>query len=478
MIKFGTDGWRAIISDEFTFENVKKVARAISIYLQKHKLDKKVLIVGYDARFLADKFALEIIKVMNEAGINCLFPDRDTPTPVIAWEIKQRKASGAIMLTASHNPAQYCGIKFIPEYAGPANLAITKEIEENLKSELSANPSAPLRVRDSSGHRAESRCRGTFDHFNPRPNYFDYLSSFLDIALIKKTKRKIAYDAMFGSGRGYIDAFLESLGHEIIALNCQRDVLFGGRSPEPDEENLHELAKTVKIETCDLGLANDGDADRFGVIDEKGKFISAHRVVVLLANYLMEKKGWRGSLVRSVGTTHMLDKLATKYKVKLHEVPVGFKYIAEIMLKEKVVLGGEESGGLSILNHIPEKDGTLADLLMVEMLNAYNKPLSQIYADLEKELGAFYQGKINLPVKPGVKEKLAQAAKGIKTIGNLKVKELKIIDGVKFLLEDQSSWVLLRPSGTEPLLRGYFESDSLEKLSLIQQDVKAIINKI
>jgi len=443
-IKFGTDGWRAVISDEFTFENVRIVARAVSSYLTNHKLTGRPLIVGYDPRFLADKFAEEVIKVAEGYGISCLFPERDAPTPVIAFEVKDRKAAGAVQLTASHNPSQYCGIKFIPEYAGPASKEITSELEGYLKSPLSSN------------------CKkGTAERFDPRERYLKFLEGIVDVELIKSSRLKVAYDPMFGSGRGYLDLMLERLRLKPEVIHGDRDPLFGGLTPEPVEEHLQDLKRLVIDKKAGIGLANDGDADRFGVVGEDGRFYSANEVISMLALYLIEDKGYTGSIVRSVATTHMLDRIAELHKVKLYETPVGFKYIAEKMMKEPVIIGGEESGGLSIRGHIPEKDGILANLLIIEMLAKKKKPLSQIFEGLEKKIGKHYSRRINMKVSEEKKTALIKflKEKPPKEFAGKKVSEVRTIDGIKMIFKD-GSWTLLRPSGTEPLLRVYMESMS------------------
>ncbi|MFA4906045.1 MAG: phosphoglucomutase/phosphomannomutase family protein [Candidatus Margulisiibacteriota bacterium] len=461
MIKFGTDGWRAVISDEFTFANVRLVAAAVAAYLINHKLDKKPLIVGYDPRFLADRFAEEVVKVMEAAGIDCFLTIRDTPTPVLAWEVKDRGASGAIMLTASHNPPQYCGIKFIPDYAGPANEEITKEIEENIRISKVENRKSKI---------------GKAERFEPRERYLAYIKTFIDPAVIKQAKLKIVVDPMYGSGRGYLDKLLQELGCKVEEIHNYRDVLFGGHNPEPDETNLKELGAKVKENQADLGLALDGDADRFGVVDEVGDCYSPNQVIAMLFDYLVEDKQMRGSVVRSLGTTHMLDAIAKLHNIKVHETPVGFKHIAQIMLKEPVIIGGEESGGLTIAGHIPEKDGILADLLVAEMTAHRKKPLSKIWEDLTKKIGKFEgrRGKVEIP-----EAKKQSLMEGLKKnppteIGGMKVAEVKTFDGVKLILKD-GSWLLIRPSGTEPLVRIYSESRDPKVLDKIELYLETLL---
>jgi alpha-D-glucose phosphate-specific phosphoglucomutase len=461
MIKFVTDGWRAIISDEFTFANVNKVAKSIALYLVNHKLNKKPIIIGYDPRFLADKFAEEVARVMEEAGISVYLTERDTPTPVVAWEVRDKKAAGAVMLTASHNPAQYCGIKFIPDYAGPADEAITSEIQENSNKDLVLPKAGKM---------------GKVERFEPRERYIKYIQSFVDPALIRQAKLTVVYDSMHGAGRGYLDKILQKFGCEVEAIHSERDVLFGGKSAEPSDENLGELKKKVLELSAEVGLANDGDADRFGVVDEKGNFMNANQILALIFEYLVSEKGYRGSVVRSVATSHLVDRIADRHKIKVYETPVGFKHIAKLMMKEEVVIGGEESGGFSIRGHIPEKDGILANLLIVEMVAKRKKPLSEIWKELAETVGQAYNKRIDLKLaekdKNEFMEKLSKQTP--RELAGVKVKSVNKMDGVKLILSD-GSWVLARASGTEPLVRLYAESDKEQKLAVILEAVQNLV---
>jgi alpha-D-glucose phosphate-specific phosphoglucomutase len=461
MIKFGTDGWRAIISDQFTFANVDKVAKAIALYLINHGFSKKPLIIGYDPRFLADKFAEAVAKVMEDAGINCFLTERDTPTPIVAWSVKDKKAAGAVMLTASHNPAEYCGIKFIPDYAGPAHEEITKELQEN------SNKDITLPKPDK---------KGEVERFNPKERYFKYIESFIDKGLISKSKISIVYDSMYGSGRGFMDEILQDFNCKVDALHAERDVLFGGGNPEPTGERLAEMMEKVVADSANLGLANDGDADRFGVVDETGTFLHANQIISMIFDYLVKDKGYSGAVVRSVATTNFIDKIADKYGIKVFETPVGFKHIAKLMLEEDIIIGGEESGGLSIKGHIPEKDGILANLLVVEMIAKRKKTLSQIWSDLVAEIGEVFGERVNLELNDETKKALMDKLNNDTPteIAGVKVKKVNKVDGVKMILTD-GSWVLARPSGTEPIIRIYAESDKQEKLAVIVDVVRNLI---
>ena len=380
MIKFGTDGWRAIISDQFTFENVARVSQAIALYIKSHNLADRPVIIGYDARFLADAFARKVAEVLELNGISGIITDRDTPTPTVAWLVRDNKAAGAVMLTASHNPPEYCGIKFIPEYAGPANEAITKEIEATTNR---------LTLNDI----PQGGKKGKFTSLDPREMYLISLAKMIDLEQIKKAKLKIVLDPMYGSGRGYLDPILTNHGCTVEEIHYYRDVLFGGHNPEPSEEFLGELSQKVIDLHADLGIANDGDADRFALVDDKGRVLTANQVLPLIAWYLIKVKKVPGVLVRSIATSNLLDKVAKKFGRTVVETPVGFKYIAEVMLKQKVVVGGEESGGLSVGGHIPEKDGILAGLLAVEMLAHFGKKAFSDLGGVQRRNWSHFQRK-------------------------------------------------------------------------------------
>jgi phosphomannomutase len=456
VIIFGTDGWRAIISDEFTFDNVRKVARSIASYLINHKLASKPLIISYDARFLADKFAEEVVRVMEKAGISCLFTERDTPTPVVAWEVKDKKAAGAVMLTASHNPPEYCGIKFIPDYAGPAEEKITREIEQGI-----------------TGNSWEKQgVAGKAERFEPRERYLKYIESFVDPSIMRRAKLKVIVDPLHGAGRGYLAKLLQGLGCRVEEIHGWRDVLFGGRNPEPAEENLGELKNKVREDGAVLGLSMDGDADRFGVVDENGKFYAANQIIPLLLDYLVKERGYTGVAVRSVATSHLLDRVAALHKIELFETPVGFKHIAGLMREKEVIIGGEESGGLSIKGHIPEKDGILANLMVVEMLARRKNKLSYCWGELINRVGEVFNLKINLHL--GDEQKNALMAKLKDHPPGIGVSKINTIDGIKIIYAD-GSWVLARPSGTEPLVRIYAESSSQEKARGIVDSVRDLL---
>lgn len=462
-IHFGTDGWRAVIARDFTFENVKKVILAISGYLIKKGLASRPVIIGCDFRFLSEHFAQFAAEVFSSQKIPVLLAKEPAPTPVIAYSVIAQKAAGAVMLTASHNPPEYQGLKFIPDYAGPASKEITEIIEKNLARTI--------------GKKIEIKPRpDLIKKFDPGPAYFKQLYQLIDFELLRSQKLKIVFDAMFGVGRGYLDFLLTQAGQQVQVINGFRDAFFGGILPEPKKSTLKNLAEVIKAAGADLGLATDGDADRFGVVDKTGNFISPEAIGSLLFEYLVKVKKTKGAAVKTVAMTHTMDKIAAKYGVKLYTTPVGFKYLAEIMLREPVIIGCEQSSGISIKGHIPEKDGIMACLLVLEMLAHYQKPLSQVLKELMQEFGHFYNDSFNLTLPEKNKSKLIRQLKKkpLKKLGTARLKQIITIDGVKLVYAD-ASWFLVRPSGTEPLVRLYFEAPTEEKLHKLESQVRGLI---
>ena len=487
MIRFGTAGWRAVIADEFTFHNVRKVAHTISGYIKEspeygvnseeyqHFLGTKpkpvipTVIVGFDTRFLSDEFAHEIAQVFASDGVKTLISKSDLPTPVVAWAIRDRGAIGGVMLTASHNPGQYNGFKWMPYWGGAAVPAITDDIERRV--ELIGHHAVKIMSLD------RSLRESWIEEVDFKAGYFKHMASLLDVKAIKKAKLKVGIDNMHGSARNYLRPLLESLGVEVISLHEDRDVLYGGISPEPSEDRLKDLAELVVKKKLDLGLACDGDADRFGVFDAGAKYISCNEVLALAVEHLVVNRGMKGKVARSVMTSHFVDAVAKAHGLDTRETPVGFKYIGELLRTGQYLLGGEESGGLSIAGHVPDKDGLLACLLMLEMVAMEGKTLTQIRDGLFKKVGEFHNVRIN--------HKLERMREMMELQERLRVKpplelaggsvwRIDEADGFKFILRD-GSWLGLRPSGTEPAFRVYAEAHTAKRLEALVDAGKKLL---
>ncbi|NLG83636.1 MAG: phosphoglucomutase/phosphomannomutase family protein [Firmicutes bacterium] len=470
-IKFGTDGWRALMCDEFTLGPVRRVVQAIADYVRRHGGEERGLVVGYDARFFSDRFAEEASRVLLANGIRVFTLPRDLPTPVVAFAVKHRGAFGAIMFTASHNPPEYNGIKFIPAYAGPATPEITGEIEALLAAQ---NGEIPPPGKPEGSHLLVS--------YDPVPAYLAHLAGLVDREAIARSGLRLVVDPMFGSGRGLLDRFLGEDGR-VETIHDRRDPLFGGMMPDPQEANLAELRARVTAVPNSLGLATDGDADRFGIVDADGTYLTPNQVIALLLFHLVRGRGWKGVAVRTVATTHLIDRIAAAWGLSTVETPVGFKYIGEIMRTRPVVIGGEESGGLSIRGHIPEKDGLLACALAAEMRAMSGRPLVATLAELYREYGGAYTRRLDLHLDQEEKERLMRSFLDdppTRVLGQ-EVVEVRRIDGVKCLLAS-GAWFLLRPSGTESLVRVYVEAPELDErnrlVTWLEEVIAAERNKV
>lgn len=444
-IRFGTSGWRAVIAEDFTFDNVRLVTESICSYLiTKDNSAGQKLVIGFDSRFMGEKFSAVAAEIAARKGFTVLLCDRPTPTPTISHAIRSEKAAGGINFTASHNPPEYQGIKFSGDDGAPALPEITRVIEDNV--------SAKVTVSDREG--------GSIQTYDPLPAYLEDLKTKVRFDSIAAYGGKYAYDAVWGTGRGYLDKILRDHGLEVETLHDWRDVNFGGRSPEPSATQTDELREAVKRNGCVLGLATDGDADRFGIIDSDGTFITPNLLIAVLLDYLAESRGWTLGVARSVATSHFVDRVAASRGLSVYETPVGFKYIGELINKDQIILGGEESAGLSIRGHFPEKDGILACLLAAEAVATRRKSLGQQIAELEAKVGRLASGrigvKLNDEVAAKLKEKLAQEPT---EIAGRKIERINRMDGVKFLFSD-GSWMLMRPSGTEPMVRIYAEAET------------------
>ncbi len=448
-IKFGTDGWRAIISDDFTFENVRMVSQAIADHFNKEKKGS-TLAIGYDWRFLSEKYAEIVAEVLAANSIKVLLSDKAVPTPLVSLEIKNKKLQGGIMITASHNPPSYNGIKIKASYAGSADKGITKSVESLLgKNQIK---SLPIAAAVSSG---------AVKMTDFKSSYMKFITSYIDMDLLKNAKLNVLVDCMYGVGDGYIKEILKDTKIQIAQMRAGRDPLFGGINPEPIPKNLEAVFERMKNEKFDIAIVNDGDADRIGAVVPGGKFLGAGQVMSLLLLHFIEDKKWTGSVVKTVSNTTLIERIVKKYKLKLHETPVGFKYICRLMLDEDVLIGGEESGGIGVKNYMPERDGMLLGILLIEMMAHRKKGILDILKDIEKEYGRFCYARIDMEYPDAKKKKLMEFLKNNapKKILEKPIKELKSYDGYKFILEDDS-WLILRLSGTEPILRIYAEASS------------------
>ena len=456
-ITFGTSGWRAIIADEFTMANVRLVTRAIASVLHEESAGGSI-VVGYDTRFMSERFAAECGAELAAMGLTAYLTTRETPTPTISYAIRTKKARGGINFTASHNPPQYNGMKFSTADGAPALPEVTQRVEKRI-AEMQAGTASF----------AGTGSVGEVVRLDPREDYLLDLTGKINFGKIAAANLKLAYDPLWGTGRGYLDEVLRRNGCEVRTVHDYRDVLFGGYSPEPSEKNLAEMRELILTNKLALGISTDGDADRFGFIDRDGTFVSANHILALVLDYLCETRPhWTGGMARSVATTHLVDRVAKHYGRETYETPVGFKFIGEMINEDKIILGGEESAGLTIKGHFPEKDGILACLLVVEMVAARGASLGEMIESLFHKHGALYSERVGIKLTPEVKERLQKrlAADPPATIGGWKVTEVNRMDGVKYIFDD-GSWLLLRMSGTEPVVRCYAETHSKKDLEVL-----------
>lgn len=472
-IKFGTSGWRGLIARDFTFENVRLAAQGVADYLRKELANKKseiygrkpVVIVGHDARFLGREFSLAVAEVLTANGLTPLLCDRPTPTPVIAYTIRKRRAIGGINMTASHNPPEYQGLKFSMHNGAGAPPEVTKQIEANI---------AKLQQKKWT---FKAAVIGTFQckTIDPQPDYFKQIKKLIDFNAIKRAKMKIAVNLMYGAGRGYLDTLLAEAGVKLTRFNDETNPLFGGHHPEPNAEGMAEVSAYVRSGKAQLGLGLDGDADRFGIVDKDGTWLTPNQVLALALYHLKKNRGWTGAVVRTVPTSHQVDAVAEKLGVKVYETPVGFKYIGALMESEPIIVGGEESGGLSVKGHVPEKDGILACLLMAELVAVEKKTLGRILKQIEKQSGEFHTDRINVAIQPEKKEALiAKLGAGLDRVGPFKVEKFITTDGFKFLLPN-NEWVAFRASGTEPVFRCYIEAKSEAQLKRLAKECRKLL---
>jgi len=465
-IKFGTDGWRGVIADDYTFENVRRVASAIAAYVLKYEDARQGVVIGYDTRFGSPRFARLVAEVIANAGIPVKLANDYTPTPAVSLAVKQQGAAGGVMVTSSHNPWNWNGVKFKAKFGGSATPAIMNKVEAELPNGApAAAKAAAIEEVDFKQAHIEAMCK------------------FADLDLIAKANFKFAIDSMYGSGRGVMARIFTDHGINHVAIRQEVNPLFPGINPEPIEPHIELLRTTVAKEKCHAGLATDGDADRIGAVAEDGSFVDSHKCFAVLTRWLLESKKWSGDVVRAFNTTGMVDRIAAKHGRKLHECPVGFKYIADLMMDHEIVIGGEESGGIGYSRYLPERDGLLNSLLLANVMAEGRKPLGELVADLQRDFGPHFYGRRDLHIPENVKQAAIQRARDAATsaLGNYKVVKKENMDGVKFFLNapdhnnGAAPWILFRASGTEPLLRLYSEAATPELVSEILEQAKTFV---
>lgn len=457
-IKFGTSGWRSVMAEEFTFANVQRAVGGIARYVTSQKRKGARVIVGRDPRFLGESFCAMAADLLAFQGITPLVVADPAPTPAFAHAVVANKADGVINFTASHNPPEYNGIKFSTPDGCPALPEVTRQIE------------AEITAGDTSATSSDIMIPGPVakDTLNPKPPYLKRLGEVVDLDVIKKAGLKVAFDPMWGAARGYSDELLRGVGLQVTTVHDYRDVLFGGHAPEPDDHLLEDLRKKMRETGAQIGIATDGDADRFGIVDADGTFLQPNYVIAILFDYLVESRGWKNGVAKSVATTNLINALAKAHGVELHETPVGFKYIGELIMQDRIAIGGEESAGLSIRHHVPEKDGVLAGLLCCEAVARRGKSLGEQLKAISIKVGSFYPKRENFRLTPEVKAKFTEKLRSDpREFCGQPVSEVVRTDGLKLVFND-GSWVCYRLSGTEPVVRAYTEARSeqgLEKLS-------------
>jgi alpha-D-glucose phosphate-specific phosphoglucomutase len=461
-IKFGTSGWRAVMAEEFTFANVRRAVTGIARYVVSQKPSSARVIVGRDPRFLGETFCSMAAEILAAHGITPLLIEDAAPTPAISFAVIREKADGAINFTASHNPPEYNGIKFSTPDGAPALPEVTQRIEAEIASlQPGAEQAQP-----------QTQKKLATQPLDPRGPYLARLKEIADLPTIKNAGLRVVFDPFWGAACGYSDSLLRDAGVNVTTVHDYRDVLFGGHAPEPDDHLLGDARQRMREVKAHIGIATDGDADRFGIVDEDGAFIQPNYIIALLFDYLVETRGWRNGVAKSVATTNLINALAKHHKIELHETPVGFKYIGELIKQDKIVIGGEESAGLSIRHHVPEKDGIVAGLLCCEMVARRGKPLGQQLQELFAEVGSFYPRRENFRLTPEVKEKFTGKLRNDpREFSGRNIAEVVRTDGLKLVFED-GSWVCYRLSGTEPVVRVYSEAGSREELEKLSAAAK------
>jgi phosphomannomutase len=465
-IKFGTDGWRGFIADDFTFDNVRRVAGAIAGYVLKYEEAGRGVIVGYDTRFASDRAARVVAEVLAAAGIPVRLANDYTPTPAVSYNVKTLGAAGGVMITSSHNPFNWNGVKFKGRFGGSATPAILKLIESELHA--GAMPSGtPAQIEE----------------VDLKPAYVEAVCKFADLDKIRRANFKFAIDSMYGSGRGVLTQIFDRNNIQYVAIRQEANPLFPGINPEPILPHVAMLQQTVTKERCHAGLATDGDADRIGAVAEDGSFVDAHKCFAILTNWLLERRQWSGDIVRAFNTTKMVDRIAARHGRKLHEASIGFKYAAELMMTQDILIGGEESGGIGYGRFLPERDGVLNALLLANVMAEEGKPLGELVSFLQQEYGAHYYGRRDLHISDEMKNGAVRraAAPGTTNLGPYRILRKENLDGAKFFLDAPTNgngaeaWVLFRASGTELMLRVYAEAATPELVEEILQSAEKFV---
>lgn len=459
-VKFGTDGWRGIIADDFTYANVRVAVRAIANYVLAHEDASKGVCIGYDTRFGSPQFARIAAQVLSEASIPVLLAKDVTPTPALSYGVARRKAAGGVMITSSHNPAQWNGVKYKASYGGSGSPGIIKQIEGYLGKD------AP-----------KAATAATITEVDFLPDYIAAVEAFADLPLIAKSGQRFLIDSLYGAGAGVLKGIFDRAGVPCVEIRAERNPLFPGIHPEPILPHIALTQKKVVEEKCAAGLVTDGDADRIGSVDEHGNVVDAHKIFAILLWWVLEKKKWPGDVTRAFNTTKMLDRIAAKYGRKLYEHGIGFKYVCDLMLEKDILIGGEESGGIGFKRHLPERDGILNALLLANVMAEEGKTLGELVAMLQAEFGEHQYGRIDMHIDDRLKKSaIERASSGLQEIAGYKVLKTEDMDGIKFFLDNPEAkdrpnaaetWLLLRASGTEPLLRVYSESTSQQAVEKI-----------
>lgn len=468
-IKFGTDGWRAVIAEDYTFDNVRACAKGVAMFLKSTGLAERGLVIGYDTRFGSERFAAAVAEVVTADGIRCFLASSAIATPITSFSILDKRAGGAVVITASHNPAEWNGFKYKPEYAGSASPEVVAKLEENIDQVLADG--APARLPPG-----EARARGLLLDFDAGPAYRAQLERMVDVERIRRAGFHVAVDSMFGTGSGWFRSVLEGGSTRVTELNAERNPAFPGiSSPEPIERNLGKLSMLIREQGADVGLATDGDADRLGVMDERGGFVNQLQVFGLLCYYLLEVRGERGPIVKSLTTTRMANRLGELYGVPVYETQVGFKFLGPKMMETEAIIGGEESGGYGFRGHVPERDGILAGLLFLDLMARTGRRPSQLLQDLYAKVGPHHYARVDVHLDPSEREAIVARARAARPtdVAGMGVESIDTVDGFRYNLAG-GGWLLLRFSGTEPLMRIYTEIPDEAAVPRVLEAGKAI----